>query len=78
MPRYRALVKCFIDNGLRNEGDVFNYDGPPSPYVEPVDPVPTKRDVGVEVVVDQPPAPRARTVKRTPVRRMATPPAGNV
>lgn len=30
MAQHIALVKCFIDNTLRREGDTFEYDGPPN------------------------------------------------
>ena len=33
MPFVKAIQKCFIDNSLRNEGDTFEYNGPPSEYV---------------------------------------------
>jgi hypothetical protein len=28
MPKVRAKVICFVDNGLRQAGDTFEYDGP--------------------------------------------------
>lgn len=37
MPRYRAMVKCFVDNSLRDEGDVFEYNGPANPNLELAD-----------------------------------------
>ena len=33
MPKVKANVKCFIDNSLREEGDVFEYNGPPNSCV---------------------------------------------
>ena len=33
----RVLKKCFVDNALREEGDVFNYTGPKNTNVEPID-----------------------------------------
>lgn len=27
MPKYRVLVRSFINNGLREEGDIVEYDG---------------------------------------------------
>ena len=30
MPKHRAEVRCFIDNAIREAGEIFNYDGPPS------------------------------------------------
>jgi hypothetical protein len=37
MPMYRAKVTCFVDNGIRNEGDVFEYNGPPNSNLERAD-----------------------------------------
>jgi hypothetical protein len=34
---YRAKVTCFVDNGIRNEGDVFEYNGPPNSNLERAD-----------------------------------------
>lgn len=28
MAKVKAKVLCFVDNGLRQPGDVFDYDGP--------------------------------------------------
>jgi hypothetical protein len=36
MPMYRAKVTCFVDNGLREEGTVFEYNGPSNTNLEPV------------------------------------------
>ena len=36
MPKYRVLEKCFVDNHLRQEGDVIDYSGPPYSFLEPV------------------------------------------
>ncbi len=33
MPQVKALVKCFIDNSIRDEGDVFEYNGPLNEHV---------------------------------------------
>ena len=27
MPQVKAVTKCFIDNSIREEGDVFEYNG---------------------------------------------------
>jgi hypothetical protein len=40
MPKYRAKVKCFVDNSLREVGDVFEYNGPLNTNLERVGPVP--------------------------------------
>ena len=37
MPMYRAKVLCFVDNGLREEGAVFEYNGPPNTNLERAD-----------------------------------------
>lgn len=28
MPKYRVIAPCFVNNGLRNEGEIVDYDGP--------------------------------------------------
>ena len=43
MSRYRAKVKCFVDNSLRDEGDVFEYNGPENPNLEVADEEPAVR-----------------------------------
>ena len=37
MARVKAAVKCFIGNAIREEGEVFDYDGPANGNVEPLD-----------------------------------------
>lgn len=37
MARFRAKVKCFVDNTLRDEGDVFEYNGPDNGNLEALD-----------------------------------------
>ena len=36
MAQVKAIAKCFIDNSIREEGDVFEYNGPPSRILIPV------------------------------------------
>lgn len=71
MPRYRALVRCFVDNGLRNEGDVFNYDGPPLRYLEPVDPPaevkPAPSEATPQAEPKKPRKPYVFKARRTPI-----------
>jgi hypothetical protein len=43
MARVRAKVVCFVDNGLRKEGDVFEYNGPLNGNLEYLD-KPAKQD----------------------------------
>ena len=38
MPQVRANRTCFVDNGLRQEGDVFEYNGPPNACLSPLAP----------------------------------------
>lgn len=57
MSKVKAIRKCFIDNTLREEGDVFEYNGPNNKHLEYLD--------RVEVAVIEPeavssPAPRPR------------------
>ena len=40
MAQVRALRKCFVENGLREEGDVFEYSGPKNTNVEYLDGAP--------------------------------------
>lgn len=35
--KVRAIVKCFVDNGIREEGEIFEYNGPKNPNLEVVD-----------------------------------------
>lgn len=37
MPQFRAIHLCQVDNTLRQEGDVFEYNGPYNGNLEPVD-----------------------------------------
>lgn len=34
MAKVRALVKCYVDNGLREVDDVFEYNGPKNGCLE--------------------------------------------
>ena len=34
MAKVKAKVLCFVDNGLRQPGDTFNYDGPYNKHLE--------------------------------------------
>lgn len=40
MAQVRAKTLCFIDNGLRNEGDVFEYNGVKNTNLEYLDGAP--------------------------------------
>ncbi len=37
MPTYRVLAKSFINNAIREEGDIVEYDGKPGSNLELVD-----------------------------------------
>lgn len=41
MARVKAKIVCFIDNGLRQPGDVFQYAGPYNKNLEYLDDAPT-------------------------------------
>ena len=34
MPLYRATVKCYVDNGIREADEVFEYNGPENGNLE--------------------------------------------
>ena len=57
MPMYRAKVKCFVDNGLREVDDVFEYNGPFNGCLEPLDPTAQEQ---VEEAVAEEPKPKKR------------------
>lgn len=61
--RVRAKEVCFIDNRLRREGEVFDYEGTMYRFIEPVDP--PKQEVD-EPTSEAEPAPAV--VKRGPGR----------
>lgn len=48
MPQYRAKVKCYVDNGIREEGDVFEYDGPENGNLELVSGKPAAAELAPE------------------------------
>jgi hypothetical protein len=62
MPQVRANRTCFVDNGLRQEGDVFEYNGPPNKCLDTLGsakaPEPKVQDDVAEL-----PAPRPRLRK---------------
>lgn len=37
MPKVKAKILCFVDNGLRQPGDVFEYTGPQNRHLEYVE-----------------------------------------
>jgi hypothetical protein len=41
--RVKALTTVFVDNGLRVEGDEFEYNGPPNHHLECLDGDPKKK-----------------------------------
>lgn len=56
MALYRAKVRCFVDNGMREEGAVFEYNGPRNTNLELVD----KSEDAVEEAPPKKWTPRAR------------------
>jgi len=65
MAQVRAKVVCFIDNGLRQEGDVFQYDGPFNGNLEYLDGSPVEGPASSQrveqVAVRRPGRPRKMT-----------------
>lgn len=55
MPKVKAKILCFVDNGLRQPGDVFEYKGPHNSNLEYLE------------VADAEPEP---TVSEAPQRRL--------
>jgi hypothetical protein len=35
--KVRVLIKCFVENSLREEGEVFEYNGQVNDCLEPID-----------------------------------------
>jgi hypothetical protein len=66
MARVKAKVLCFVDNGLRQPGDEFEYKGAFNKHLEYMDKTPdaaSNSDEQVEpVVVRRPGRPRKSTV----------------
>lgn len=49
MAQVRAIRLCQVDNSLRQEGDVFDYNGPENGNLEYLDGKPAKAQVEAEV-----------------------------
>lgn len=52
MPKVKAKILCFVDNGLRQPGDVFEYKGPHNHNLEYLDGVEAEPE---STVSDAPP-----------------------
>lgn len=68
MPKFRVLEKCFVDNHLRNEGDIidFNNNGESYFFLEPVEKPAAK---ATERVVEKPvttESPRKKWMPKSP------------
>jgi len=62
MAQVRAKVRVFIDNALRDAGDVFEYNGPENKHLEMLtNPAPANRDTP-EAIAERP-RPRGRPRK---------------
>ena len=57
MPKVKAKILCFVDNGLRQPGDVFEYNGPRNHHLEYIE------EVGVETEPTVSDAPQRRLRK---------------
>ena len=55
MPMVRTATKVFVANSLREEGEVFDYDGPPNKYLVPLE-VPAESPPPSPSMPDAPPA----------------------
>lgn len=77
MAQVRAKVPCFVDNGFRREGDVFDYTGPKNTNLEYLSGAPVERE---EAAVEQAPADEApATAKKwTPKAKRASADEGSV
>jgi len=64
MAKVKAKVLCFIDNTLRQEGEVFDYAGPPNGCVELFD-----HSDGAD---EQAPAPKLRPGRKPKAEVSAT------
>ena len=60
MPKVRASVRVFVGNTIREEGELFEYDGPPNRHLVPL-----------EVAPVEPPPPSAP--KQSPKPKVAEP-----
>ena len=68
MARVKAIDLCFVDNGLRQPGDVFNYDGPFNRHLEYLDGGPKDVDGS-----DEEPRPRLRPGRKPKVQTEVMP-----
>jgi hypothetical protein len=57
MPKVKAKILCFVDNGLRQPGDVFEYNGPRNRHLEYIE------EVGAETESTVSDAPQRRLRK---------------
>ena len=76
MPQFRAIRLCQVDNTLRQEDEVFEYNGPYNGNLEPVDgsdwapPVAKGREIPAAIDEDEAEAP-APAKKWTPKAKRA-------
>jgi hypothetical protein len=68
MARVKAKVVVFIDNHLRQEGDVFNYDGPFNKHLEYLEGSPRAEQASDEDA----PAPKLRPGRKPKTETRAT------
>tara|TARA_R110002126_G_scaffold9260_5_gene42275 strand:- start:371 stop:580 length:210 start_codon:yes stop_codon:yes gene_type:complete len=68
MARVKAKVVVFIDNHLRQEGDVFNYDGPFNKHLEYLEGGPQAARLSDE----EEPAPKLRPGRKPKAETSAT------
>lgn len=63
MPQVRANRVCFVDNGLRQKGDVFEYNGPPNACLDTLDApkAPETEDGDTEATASRPKLRKAKS-----------------
>ena len=66
MAQVRAKVICFVDNGMRQAGDVFEYDGPKNTNLEYLKGAPVEVDEGEQEAAE------ATTKKWSPKAKRAS------
>ena len=66
MAQVRVKTICFVDNGMRQAGDVFEYDGPKNTNLEYLNGAPVEADEGEQEAAE------ATTKKWSPKAKRAS------
>lgn len=78
MAQVRAKTLCFVDNGIRNEGDVFEYSGPYNTNLEYLDGAPVVAEKAKQAPVKEAATEEAPAKKWTPKAKRASADEGSV